>query len=137
MHKKTHNDTTVSETTRRKFRQHINRQLIKHRVQHEDNTAKGAQIFAKNKKNYEGTYDNSLCVFDGEVSAKRMQIQLTSLNMIKNLIGKEELSWCSDGTWKLDPNECLMMVMVAADKEQKFYPTGFVLKSHGDEESCQ
>ena len=74
---------------------------------------------------------------DGEVSANIMQVLLTSLKTMNNLIGNEELESCTDETSKIDLNGHQMMVMGAIDKQQKFHPVGFVLKSHGDEDSCQ
>ena len=94
----------MTETARRKFQQHVDSQRVKQRAQHEDNTVKGVQTFIKNKIHCEEIdYDQS-CVVDGEVSANRMQILFTSLNMMINLIEKEGLVLYSDDADKIDLN---------------------------------
>ena len=67
-------------------------------------------------KHCKGKDDDQSCVIDGKVSANRMKNVLTSLNMMKNLIGKEELVMCSDDTYTLDLNGHQIMVMGATDK---------------------
>ena len=74
---------------------------------------------------------------DGDVSAERTQIFFTTHNMMKNLIGKEELAFCSDDTCKIDLNGCQMTAMGVLDKHQKFHPAAFAFYSHGDEATFQ
>ena len=74
---------------------------------------------------------------DGKISASRLKIMLALLNMTSNLIGKGQLVSCSDDTRKLDLNGFQMMAMGMVDEQNKFNPVSFVLKSYGDEESCQ
>ena len=127
----------MDKTARRQFQQHANRQWVKQRAQHEGITMKGAQTFIKNKKKYEEIYSDKFHVVDGKISASRLKIMLALLNMTSNLIGKGQLVSCSDDTRKLDLNGFQMMAMGMVDKQNKFNPAIFVLKSYGDEESCQ
>ena len=88
----------MTETRRRQFQQHVNRQRVKKLNQHEDNTVKGAKSFIDNNKHHEGIDEDQCCVVDGDVSAERTQIIFTSHNTMKNLIGADELVFCSDDT---------------------------------------
>ena len=56
---------------------------------------------------------------------------------MSNFIGKEELVFCSYDTCKFNLNGYQIIAMGAADKQHAFHHVGFVLKSHGDEESWQ
>ena len=93
----------------------------------------GVQNFNNNNKHYEEIDDDQCCVVDGDVSAKRTQILFTSHNVMKNLIGTDELGFCSDDTCKLDLSGCQIAVMGVAGKQQKFHPVDFAFRSHGDE----
>ena len=94
----------MTETRRRQFQQHVNRQRVKKLTQHEDNTVKGMKNFIDNNKHHEGIDEDQCCVVDGDISAERKQILFTSHNMMKNSIGTDELAFCSDDTCKLDSN---------------------------------
>ena len=126
----------MTETTRRQFQQCVNRQRVKQRAQHEGNTTKGAQNFIDNNKHNEEIDEDQCCVMDGDVSAERMQILFTSHNMMKSLIGTDELALCSNGTCKLDSNGCQMTVMDVVGRQQKFHPAVF-FHSHGNEATLQ
>ena len=74
------------------------------------------QNVINNNKHYEEIDDDQCYVVDGDISAERTQIIFASHNMMKNLVGTNELVFCSDDTCKLDLNGCQSMVMVIADK---------------------
>ena len=116
----------MTETTRRQFKQHTNRQRVKQSSQCEDNTAKDVQNFIDNNKYHEGTDDDQCYVVDGDISAERTQILFASHNATKSLTCTDEVVSWSDGTCKLDSNEHQMTAIGIADKQQKFHPAAFV-----------
>ena len=115
--KKKHKDTTMTETTHRQIQQFINRQWVKHLTQYEENTVQRVQKFINNNKHYNEIDGDQCCVVDGDVSAERTHALFTSQNMMMNLVGTDELAFCSDDTHKLDLNEHHMTVMGAVDRK--------------------
>ena len=79
----------MTKTTRRQFQQHVNRQRVKQRTEHEDNTVKGAQKSIDNDKHHEEIDDDQCCVVDSDDSAERVQILFTAYNTMDNLASKE------------------------------------------------